>query len=50
LVEQVGFVGFLIQVDNLINLPQIRRYASILAATRESQEKGDKPDDMDVTE
>lgn len=50
LVEQVclksPMLGFSPHIDSY---SQIRRYASILAATREQQAKGDKPESMDST-
>ena len=49
LVEQVRF-GKSDPLQTVINLVvQIRRYATILAATRGRQEKGEKPDEMDVS-
>lgn len=49
LVEQVRF-GKSDSLQTVINLiVQIRRYATILAATRERQEKGEKADEMDYS-
>ena len=50
LVEQVCFDGLLLRKPQLIDVVvQIRRYATILAATREKQVKGEKLDEMDYT-
>lgn len=50
MVEQVGGVEWLYQIATAIDIVlQIRRYATILAATREKQAKGDKTDAMDYT-
>ncbi|KAK5131767.1 hypothetical protein LTR08_000599 [Meristemomyces frigidus] len=50
LVEQVCFDGMLLRKPQLIDIVlQIRRYATILAATREKQATGEKLDEMDYT-
>jgi len=49
LVEQVRFDRRLHHVAFIDSILQIRRYASILAATREKQSKGEKLDAMDYT-
>ena len=50
LVEQVCSDGLLLRKPQLIDdIVQIRRYATILAATREKQAKGEKLDEMDYT-
>jgi hypothetical protein len=50
LVEQVRFgKSDFDQAAVIDTLPQIRRYAQILAVTREKQEKGEKLDEMDYS-
>lgn len=49
LVEQVCFFGSEAASASAIDHFQIRRYATILAATREKQAKGENTDEMDYT-
>ena len=51
LVEQVcfGCTDSTLSLACIDFIPQIRRYATILAATRERQAKGEKPDEMDYS-
>lgn len=49
LVEQVRLNELLRKLLDIDSKLQIRRYATILAATREKQAKGEKLDEMDYT-